>query len=65
MPAATPPRAGITDFLIMLYRMGKGELSSCLSWLMGKHSTGNKYNFDSGQSKCKVCSYILKHRERN
>ena len=33
--------------------------------IKGRHSSGNKVNSDSGQSKSKVCSYILKHRECN
>ena len=28
----------------------------------GRHGSGNKSSFDSGDSKSKVCSYILKHR---
>ena len=30
--------------------------------IKGRHGSGNNGNFDSGQSKSKVCSYISKHR---
>ena len=29
----------------------------------GKHGSGNKDNFESGQNKTKACSYILEDRE--
>ena len=31
----------------------------------GRHGSGNKGNFESGQNKSKVCSYILKLRDCN
>ena len=34
------------------------------SGLKGRHGSENKGNFESGQSKSKVCSYILKHRNK-
>ena len=33
--------------------------------LKGRHGSGNKGNFESGQNKIKTCSYILKDRECN
>ena len=32
--------------------------------LKGRHGSGNKGNIESGQSKSKMCSCILKHRDR-
>ena len=33
---------------------------ACCWDAMGRHGSGNKVNFESGQNKIKACSYILK-----
>ena len=33
--------------------------------IKGRHGSGNKGNFESGQNKIKACSYLLKDRECN
>ena len=41
------------------------HLTPCMIALKGRHGSGYKDNFDSGQNKIKACSYTLKDRECN
>ena len=39
--------------------------TGCREALKGRHSSGDKGNFESGQNKRKACSYILEDRQCN